>query len=133
MKDTEKEAKRKVIAEVDEFKIVEGKLIKFNKGHWEGQKIEDIRGPEEIYDSKGRKFCKNCTTHEEAIKLIMALAEEGIEAVIGSAAPIRDVNGKWIHNPNEGFYSVCKVMNKKKTHHQIKINCQKRKNSTLNN
>ena len=127
MKDTEKEAKRKVIAEVDGFKIVEGKLIKFNKGHWEGQKIEDIRGPEEIYDSKGRKFCKNCTDEE----VDEFLAQDGF--VIGSAAPIRDENGKWIHNPNEGFYSVCKVMNKKKTHHQIKINCQKRKNSTLNN
>ena len=85
---------------------------------WDGGGYEDLGYEErevlEMYDANGNKFYSNCSSLEEAEKLVAKLKEEGIEAVIGPKAPWRGQGGKPIKNGDKDQVGVYIVKQKEK-------------------
>ena len=69
----------------------------------------------DIYDENGNKFYSNFNSKEDAALIILKLAEEGIEAVIGPKAPwINCVTGEPMHNKDNNAVGVYIVKEEKK-------------------
>ncbi len=75
--------------------------------------VEDL----EMYDSNGNRFYLNCSSLDEAEKMVEKLKAEGKDAVIGPKAPKRLEDGTLIKNGDEnavGIYIVKSIEEKEK-------------------
>lgn len=80
------------------------------KGHSEAKlKEKEIL---EMYDVNGNCFYSNCSSLEEAQKLVERLKAEGKNAVIGPKAPWRNEDGQLIKNQLENAVGVYIVKEK---------------------
>lgn len=71
-----------------------------------GNELVPIKGVE-MYDAAGNRFYSNFDSIEKANQVITKLAEEGITAVIGPKAPLRDnKTGNFIPNRSENTVGV---------------------------
>ena len=105
--------------EIDGVRVVHtGKTVPVHKGYIEkdsseGGGYEDLGYEQqevlEMYDANGNRFHSNCSSLEEAEKLVAKLKEEGKDAVIGPKTPWRGEGGKPIRNRSKddvGVYIV---------------------------
>ena len=77
-------------------------------GHAEA-KLEEVL---EMYDANGNRFYSNCSSLEEAQKLVERLKAEGKNAVIGPKAPWKGKDGQPIKNQSENAVGVYIVKEK---------------------
>jgi hypothetical protein len=80
-----------------------------NLGYAEKERLE-------MYDSNGNRFYSNCSSLEEAEKLVEKLKKEGKNAIIGPKAPWKGKNGEPIKNQDEnavGVYIVKEIEKQK--------------------
>ena len=66
----------------------------------------------EMYDANGNRFYSNCSSLEEAQKLVERLKAEGKNAVIGPKAPWKSNDGQPIKNQSENNVGVYIVKEK---------------------
>lgn len=78
------------------------------KGHAEAKPKEIL----EMYDVNGNRFYSNCSSLEEAQKLVERLKAEGKNAVIGPKAPWMNKDGQPIKNQSENAVGVYIVKEK---------------------
>ena len=64
-----------------------------------------------MYDSNNNEFFRNCSSKDEAEKLIQKLKKKGKEAIIGPRAPV-DIYGEKINYENDDFIGVYIVKDK---------------------
>lgn len=90
--------------------VHKGYRSKFSGRHEDlGYEEEEIL---EMYDANGNRFYSNCSSLEEAEKLVAKLKEEGKDAVIGPKAPWRGQGGKIIRNGSKDAVGVYIVKQK---------------------
>ena len=98
---------------IDGVRVVHTGLTKYFyehdvKGHAEAKPKEIL----EMYDVNGNRFYSNCSSLEEAQKLVERLKAEGKNAVIGPKAPWRNKDGQPIKNQSENDVGVYIVKEK---------------------
>ena len=92
--------------EIDGVKVIHTGLIRnVHRGYklsLKGGEYKDLGYEQqeciEMYDFNGNRFYSNCSSKEEAEKLVAKLKKEGKDAVIGPKAPWRGKGGKLIKN-----------------------------------